>query len=51
MPLTGLVASRKLPKTAERGLTYFKAHLNVERARLVAALGRARAAAGDYQTA
>jgi predicted ATPase len=38
-------------ETAERGLTYFKAHLNVERARLVAALGRARAAAGDYQTA
>jgi tetratricopeptide (TPR) repeat protein len=38
-------------ETAERGLTYFKAHFNVERARLVAALGRARAAAGDYQTA
>jgi tetratricopeptide (TPR) repeat protein len=38
-------------ETAERGLTYFKADLNVERARLVAALGRARAAAGDYQTA
>jgi predicted ATPase len=44
-------AGRFQAETAERGLTYFKAHLNVERARLVAALGRARAAAGDYQTA
>src|SRR5260370_21305571 len=38
-------------ETARRGLTYLPAEVSVDRARLLATLGQARAAAGEYEPA